>query len=203
MAVTASLPTPRHSGLRRAFVTFLFAAAILGGAFMGAFLAYGREDLPQVSSLENFEPNVITQVYAADGSILGEFAIEKRVIVTFRDIPPTLRNAIVAVEDADFWKHLGINPWRIPGAAIANFRTGRKDQGFSTLTMQLSRLPLPDAGEDLRPEAQGDHPRLPDREELHEGGDLRALLQPGLLRPRELRRRGGQRVLLQQADQGA
>jgi penicillin-binding protein 1A len=117
----------------------LFAAAILGGALLGVFLAY-ESDLPQVSSLEDFEPNIITQVFSADGSILGEFAIEKRVVVAFGYIPPVLRNAIVAVEDADFWKHLGINPWRIPAAALANYRSGSRGQGFSTLTMQLSRL---------------------------------------------------------------
>jgi penicillin-binding protein 1A len=125
--------------MRRAWVTVLFVGAILGGAFLGVFLAY-ENDLPQVSSLEDFEPNIITQVFAADGSVLGEFAIEKRVVIGFKDIPPGLRNAVVAVEDADFWKHLGINPWRIPGAALANFRSGRKGQGSSTLTMQLSRL---------------------------------------------------------------
>jgi penicillin-binding protein 1A len=103
------------------------------------FLAF-ESDLPQVTSLEDFQPNIITQVFAADGSVLGEFAIEKRVVVEFRDIPPVLRNAIVAVEDADFWKHIGINPWRIPGAAFANLRSGRLAQGFSTLTMQLTRL---------------------------------------------------------------
>ncbi|HEY8232275.1 MAG TPA: PBP1A family penicillin-binding protein, partial [Vicinamibacteria bacterium] len=64
----------------------------------------------------------------------------KRVVVAFQDIPPVLRNAIVAVEDADFWKHIGINFWRIPGAALANLRSGRYSQGFSTLTMQLTRL---------------------------------------------------------------
>jgi penicillin-binding protein 1A len=140
MAASATVPISARFSLRRVLVTLLFVGAILGGAFLGAFLTYGREDLPQVSSLENFEPNVITEVYAADGSTLGEFAIEKRVIVSFRDIPPALRNAIVAVEDADFWKHIGVNPWRIPGAALANFRSGHKGQGFSTLTMQLSRL---------------------------------------------------------------
>jgi penicillin-binding protein 1A len=125
--------------LRRVVVTALFVAAILGGALVGVFLAF-ESDLPQVTSLEDFQPNIITQVLAADGSVLGEFAIEKRVVVEFRDIPPVLRNAIVAVEDADFWKHLGINPWRIPGAALANLRSGRRGQGFSTLTMQLTRL---------------------------------------------------------------
>ena len=99
-----------------------------------------RGDLPEIANLEKYQPNVITQVFATDGSKIGDFAIERRVIVGFADIPPVLRNAIVAVEDADFWKHLGINPWRIPAAAIANLRSGRRSQGSSTLTMQLSRL---------------------------------------------------------------
>jgi penicillin-binding protein 1A len=132
-------PAPRILTLRRVVVTALFVAAVLGGALIGVFLAY-ESDLPQVTSLEDFQPNIITQVFAADGSVLGEFAIEKRVVVAFRDIPPVLRNAIVAVEDEDFWKHIGINPWRIPGAALANLRSGRRGQGFSTLTMQLTRL---------------------------------------------------------------
>jgi penicillin-binding protein 1A len=132
-------PAPRTLTLRRVVVTALFVAAILGGALIGVFFAF-ESDLPQVTSLEDFQPNIITQVFASDGSVLGEFAIEKRVVVEFRDIPPVLRNAIVAVEDEDFWKHIGINPWRIPGAALANLRSGRRGQGFSTLTMQLTRL---------------------------------------------------------------
>jgi penicillin-binding protein 1A len=137
--MAAPKPAPRILTFRRVVVTALFAAAILSGALVGVFLAF-ESDLPQVTSLEDFQPNIITQVFAADGSVLGEFAIEKRVVVAFRDIPPVLRNAIVAVEDADFWKHIGINPWRIPGAALANLRSGRLAQGFSTLTMQLTRL---------------------------------------------------------------
>jgi penicillin-binding protein 1A len=135
----AAPPAPRILTLRRVVVTALFTAAILGGALVGVFFAF-ESDLPQVTSLEDFQPNIITQVFAVDGSVLGEFAIEKRVVVEFRDIPPVLRNAVVAVEDADFWKHIGINPWRIPGAALANLRSGRRGQGFSTLTMQLTRL---------------------------------------------------------------
>ena len=126
--------------LRRAGVTLLFVIAIFVGALSGIFLAY-EKDLPQVSSLEDFEPNIITQVYTADGKLLGEFAIERRVVVGFKDIPPVLRNATIAVEDADFWKHLGVNPWRIPAAFVANLRAGRRTQGSSTLTMQLVRQP--------------------------------------------------------------
>jgi penicillin-binding protein 1A len=130
---------PRVLTLRRVVVTALFVAAVIGGALLGVFLAF-ESDLPQVTSLEDFQPNIITQVFANDGSVIGEFAIEKRVVVAFRDIPPVLRNAIVAVEDEDFWKHLGINPWSVPRAALANLRSGRRGQGFSTLTMQLTRL---------------------------------------------------------------
>jgi penicillin-binding protein 1A len=136
---TASLAEIRLGGLRRVGVILVFSVAILLGSLAGIFLAY-ESDLPQVSSLEDFQPNIITEVYTADAKLLGEFAIERRVVVSFKDIPPHLRNAVVAVEDADFWKHIGINPWRVPGAALANLRTGRRGQGSSTLTMQLSRL---------------------------------------------------------------
>jgi penicillin-binding protein 1A len=136
---TASLAQIRLGSLRRAGVIVVFSLAIVLGSLAGIFLAY-ESDLPQVSSLEDFQPNIITEVYTADGKLLGDFAIERRVVVSFKDIPPYLRNAVVAVEDADFWKHIGINPWRVPGAAIANFRSGRRGQGSSTLTMQLSRV---------------------------------------------------------------
>jgi penicillin-binding protein 1A len=129
----------RAFSVRRLLVSGIFALAILFGAVVGVILAL-ESDLPQVSDLEDFRPNTITHVFAHDGSLIGQFAIERRVVVGFNDIPPVLRNAIVAVEDDEFWTHMGINPWRIPGAALANIRSGRFSQGFSTLTMQLSRL---------------------------------------------------------------
>ena len=139
VAQAGASPPPKTLTVRRVVISLLFAGAILVGAGVGVFLAF-ESDLPQIASLEDFKPNIITQVFAADGRVLGEFAIERRVVVGFKDIPPLLRNAIVAVEDADFWKHLGVNPWRVPGAALANLRSGRRGQGASTLTMQISRL---------------------------------------------------------------
>ncbi len=115
------------------------AVAIVMGSLTGALMAIGS-DLPQVEQLEELKPNIVTQVFAKDGSILGEFAIEKRVLIRYEEIPDVLRNAIIATEDENFFNHIGINLWRIPGALYANFRSGRKGQGFSTLTMQLSRL---------------------------------------------------------------
>jgi penicillin-binding protein 1A len=117
----------------------LVVACVLAGSLVGALMAIGA-DLPQVEQLEELKPNIVTQVFAADGSILGEFAIEKRIIVRYEDIPQVLRNAIIATEDENFFNHIGINLWRVPGAVWANLRSGRNSQGFSTLTMQLSRL---------------------------------------------------------------
>jgi penicillin-binding protein 1A len=125
--------------LGRFGILVLHGVAIVAGALAGLYIAYQR-DIPQVSTLEDYRPNIITRVLAEDGSLLGEFSIERRVVVEFHQIPPVLRNAIVSIEDTDFWKHLGINPWRIPGAALANFRSGKRGQGFSTLTMQLTRI---------------------------------------------------------------
>jgi len=139
VASAPAAPLPRRVPAGRIAFWLFFVVAAVSGSLAGAFIGYAS-DLPQVSSLEDFQPNIITQLFSADGELLGEFAIERRVIVSFRDIPPVLRNAIVAVEDADFWKHLGINPWRIPGAVRANLRSGRWSQGFSTLTMQISRI---------------------------------------------------------------
>src|SRR5579862_9535986 len=109
MAVAAGRQAPPPVlTVARIIVTVLFMVAIFSGALMGVVLAF-ENDLPQVSSLEDFQPNIITQVYADDGTtILGEFAIEKRVVVAFRDIPPVLRNAVVSVEDQQFWSHMGI-----------------------------------------------------------------------------------------------
>src|SRR5262249_44721506 len=74
----------RFAVVRRAGVAVLFAVAICVGALAGVLLAY-ENDLPQVSSLEDFQPNIITQVFASDDKTpIGEFAIEKRVIVTFK-----------------------------------------------------------------------------------------------------------------------
>lgn len=130
---------PRQSLLKQNRGPLVVAAAIMFGSLVGALMAIGS-DLPQVEELEELKPNIVTQVFAADGSILGEFAIEKRVLVRYEEIPDVLRNAIVATEDENFFNHIGINVWRIPAALWANFRSGRKGQGFSTLTMQLSRL---------------------------------------------------------------
>ena len=81
----------------------------------------------------------VTRVYADDGeTVIGEFALEKRIPLKYEEIPQVLKNAILAVEDVRFYDHIGIDPIRIMGAAWKNITTDRIEGG-STLTQQLTK----------------------------------------------------------------
>src|SRR5260370_17126094 len=70
---------------------------------------------------------------------MGSFGLERRVVASYEDFPPVLRDALVSIEDKDFYRHSGINVWRIVGAAYRDIESGGRLQGASTLTMQLAR----------------------------------------------------------------
>jgi len=108
------------------------------GAAAGLLLVYST-DLPQVEQLERYRPSSITELYDGQGRVIGTFALQRRVIATYDDYPEVLRNALVSIEDKDFYQHSGINLWRIVGAAYRDIESGGKVQGASTLTMQLAR----------------------------------------------------------------
>jgi penicillin-binding protein 1A len=120
------------------FIVLLCLSVSLG-ALVGVLFVYSS-DLPQVESLEDRRPSVITEVYADDDSqIIGTFALERRIVVTWDEIPPVVRDAIVAVEDQNFYDHMGIDLQGILRATIKNVMNGRVVQGASTLTQQLSK----------------------------------------------------------------
>ena len=99
--MVAPISPPRRVALlgpRKLTYSAVFALAIVLGALFGVFLSY-RSDLPEVTQLEDYRPNIITQVFARDDTMVGQFSIERRVPIAFKDIPAVLRNAIVAVED--------------------------------------------------------------------------------------------------------
>ena len=114
----------------------LLAAAV--GASVGLILVYST-DLPQVEELERYRPSSVTELYDGQGRVIGTFALQRRVIATYDDYPEVLRNALISIEDKDFYRHSGINIWRIVGAAYRDIESGGKVQGASTLTMQLAR----------------------------------------------------------------
>ena len=122
---------------RRALIVGLFVVASALGIVTGILFAYAG-DLPQISALDDYAPNTITRVYAADGRVIGEFATERRVVVKYADISPRLRQAILAAEDADFERHVGVSMSRIVITAVEDILKHRL-AGASTLTQQLAR----------------------------------------------------------------
>src|SRR6266404_3908789 len=96
---------------RNATIAVLFIVAAFLGILSGVVFAYVG-DLPQISALDNYSPSTITRVFAEEGQLIGEFATQRRSVVAYDDINPLLRQAIIATEDAEFERHVGINVWR-------------------------------------------------------------------------------------------
>lgn len=133
---------------KRRFAKVLILALLLlascgSGAVLGAYIAI-KQNLPSVSELEEYEPDIITYIYADDGEVLGEFAREKRIEVPYEEIPDILKQAILATEDPRFFSHKGVDYWGILRAIKENILIKLKKrksrwQGGSTITQQLAR----------------------------------------------------------------
>ncbi len=123
---------------RNATIGAAFVLVALAGVASGVLFAYAG-DLPQITALDNYSPSTITRVYSVQNQLIGEFATQRRVVVGYDDINPLLRQGIIATEDADFERHVGINLWRMVSAAITDVIERRRAQGASTLTQQLAR----------------------------------------------------------------
>jgi len=118
------------------FVLILVLIVVIGyGIFENLIL-----ELPPLSLLEDYEPSLVTEIYSRNNEIVDELYIEKRKFVHLKDIPVDLQNAIIAVEDTDFFRHWGINIKGIIRAMWKNIRAGRIVQGGSTLTQQLAKV---------------------------------------------------------------
>ena len=118
--------------------------AIVIGCVAGALLGWTVAQflhIPQVDQLTAFRPASATRVLAADGSTLANFAIERRIVLKPEEIPDNLKLAIVAIEDADFYTHGGVDPAAILRAVFYSIKEGRLGArgGASTLTQQLAR----------------------------------------------------------------
>jgi len=132
------------AGKRKRYSIFwaTYALVVLGVAVIGMALGlmFGYAiDLPRVDELQKVRPNVVSYVYADDGRVLGQFATEKRILVTFNQIPKHLKEAILAAEDSQFFRHSGIDFSRAFMTLFRDAVFGER-KGFSTLTMQLSKL---------------------------------------------------------------
>jgi penicillin-binding protein 1A len=128
---------------RRSTTASLVTLALIAGGMTGLVFAYQLSFsvyADEVDGLAEYRPAEITKVYADDDvTLIGELALERRIPLEYKDIPERLKEAILAIEDTRFYKHIGIDPVRIAGAAFQNFTSDRRTQGASTLTQQLAR----------------------------------------------------------------
>nr|WP_313146680.1 penicillin-binding protein 1A [Diaphorobacter nitroreducens] len=114
------------------------AATLTSALAIGLGLAVAYPNLPDVSDLADYRPKLPLRVYSAEGALLGEFGEERRNLTPIQDIPPVMTNAVLAIEDARFFQHGGVDYKGVLRAALANL--GRvKSQGASTITMQVAR----------------------------------------------------------------
>jgi penicillin-binding protein 1A len=134
--------------LRMRFVLRLFGFLFSVGAIfflIGAVgLAYGfwfySKDLPDHAQLATYEPPVMTRIHAADGSLIAEYARERRLYVPIQAVPKLVIDAFLSAEDKNFYKHVGIDPEGLVRAVVVNLRSGgTREQGASTITQQVAK----------------------------------------------------------------
>ncbi len=135
------------TGNRRTWLSILWLPAALilalsAGGLTGILASYyvnNSRAAEEVKALATYRPSTVTKIYADDGeTVIAEFALQKRLPLKEKDIPKNVENAILAVEDARFYNHIGIDPYRIAGAVYKNITTGTFE-GASTLTQQIAR----------------------------------------------------------------
>jgi penicillin-binding protein 1A len=115
----------------------ILVVLFLGGG--GGGLWYLARDLPSIESLKSYQPSLTTRVYSDDNRLIGQFFIEKRVMVPLDRLPEDLIHAVIAVEDSRFYEHRGFDLYGITRAAVANLHSMKIKQGASTITQQLAR----------------------------------------------------------------
>src|SRR6202522_4363177 len=117
--------------------TFLVVCAIGFGAAVGLLFVYSS-DLPEIHALQDYRPNVVTELYADDGQSIGTFALQRRILLTYPQIPKVLKDAVLTTEDQHFEEHWGVDIPRVLQAASHDIAQHRLAEGASTLTMQLA-----------------------------------------------------------------
>src|SRR3989454_7100297 len=141
-AIVSAPPAQRRYILRRFWLPAVLVLGLAAGGLTGIIAAYElnySRAATEVAALATYRPSVVTRVYADDDkTVIGEFALAKRIPLKYDEIPAVMKNAILAVEDTRFYDHVGIDPIRIIGAGWKNLTTD-KVEGGSTLTQQLAK----------------------------------------------------------------
>jgi penicillin-binding protein 1A len=156
--VSNSPPTSRKGEKKRkkrfSFIRFFILLFLMGSAFAAGLGYWGykqfEKDLPdRWSALTDYRPSRASRVFSSEGELIGEFFLQKRIVLPYDQIPDHVRKAFVAAEDNRFFEHHGIDPLGIFRAAFANLKAGRVVQGGSTITQQVAKLMLVGAERNL------------------------------------------------------
>ncbi|MBV5317782.1 MAG: PBP1A family penicillin-binding protein [Desulfobulbaceae bacterium] len=126
---------------QRHLTHLLLATAGLATLLIGVVLAWFMA-LPDIRSAEDYRPQVATLILDRNGRPIDSIAKEFRIVIPYAAMPPLLPQAFVAAEDSRYWEHTGLDGWSIFRAAFNNLRSGRKSQGGSTITQQVTRALL-------------------------------------------------------------
>ncbi len=141
-------PARRWSATRmigRVFTVLLalgMVVGVIGGVVVyGAYRKYSA-DLPDIASLQTYQPRVMSRVYASDSQLLAELATERRIFVPIAAIPDLVKHAFISAEDQNFYTHGGVDPVAIARAGITDllqYGQGRRPIGASTITQQVAK----------------------------------------------------------------
>ncbi|TDP54087.1 penicillin-binding protein 1A [Bacteriovorax stolpii] len=117
----------------------LLGVGLLAGMTGALAFTYFNLDLPKIDKLQDYKPNLASQIISKDGVILAELGLEKREIVEMKDVPQRVIDAFLSAEDDKFFEHKGVDYWGLSRAMFANFKAGRVVQGGSTITQQVAK----------------------------------------------------------------
>ena len=120
---------------------FLYSLVTVFLGLISVFLAilFLSKNLPSIEQLENYDPDLVTRIYSADGKVLDELFVQKRVFTELNQIPEHMQYAVVSSEDRKFYSHWGLSLRSVARAIMINTLSLSYRQGFSTLTQQLAR----------------------------------------------------------------
>ncbi|CAG4907668.1 penicillin-binding protein 1A [Paraburkholderia gardini] len=121
------------------FVGLIIAGIVSAGLVLGYALVVATPNLPSLDALTDYRPKVPLRIYTADHVLIGEFGEERRDIVHIQDVPDSLKKAVLAIEDARFYDHGGVDLAGIARAGFVALSNGHATQGASTITMQVAR----------------------------------------------------------------
>ena len=122
-----------------ALAAILVAPLAIGLLILAFALAWAYPGLPSIDALTDYQPKIPLRVFSAEGLLLGEFGEERRNVVSFADVPVVMKQAILAAEDDRFYQHGGVDTLGVLRAAISNITSPGRQQGASTITMQVAR----------------------------------------------------------------